>query len=372
MHLRRGAGTRRLARARRKTVRTGHTTSKVVEGLVFAMGNRDFLLFPAPKFRTSTERQNITTFCKTVKLRYTKLMPDDQMPRIILNTMPLQPVPPVSTPLPSVPASSLADKTQQRRVQVRAELEKLQQEENSLLNNMKDWLTKIQGSETKQQALERELFELDRTVAATPSPEQLKADAQKQLQQAQVKLTQIVNQQKIDEKKAFDNYAAGGLDRQGLLEEMERIRQRYAATLASAQAVVTQLQQQLNPLPPSPPQIIPTPDGGGTQGGGWTAPMSTALTSTLVQKLINLTEVQSGLGKQLLIDLPNQGTLPTIERSADGNGIIVTSGTTAGFLADADLLRAGATAEDIISLPVSQRTASEVPPLISPSPPSLA
>ena len=296
-------------------------------------------------------------------------MPDDQMPRIILN-QPLQPVP-KAQPLPAAPAPSAGDQVQQRRAQVRAELEKLQQEESSLLNNMKDWLTKVQGSETKQQALERELFELDRTVTTQPSPEQIKADFQKQLQQAEIKLKQITTQQKIDEKKAFDNYAAGGLDRQGLLEEMDRVSQRYADAQVTAQQAVAEIQKQLNPLPPTPsplgagvnasetPQIIPPQSGGGTQGGGWS--------SVLVQKLVTLPEMQSGLGRQLLIDLPNQGTLPSVERSADGNGIIVSSGTTVGFLADADLLRAGATAEDIISLPVGQHTSTETPPLIPPA-----
>lgn len=279
------------------------------------------------------------------------LMPDDQMPRIILN-QPLQPVP-KAQPLPAAPAPSAGDQVQQRRAQVQAELEKLQQEESSLLNNMKDWLAKVQGSETKQQALERELFELDRTVTAQPSPEQIKADLQKQLQQAEIKLKQIVNQQKIDEKKAFDNYAAGGLDRQGLLEEMDRVSQRYAATLAQAQQAVTQLKGKLEAgvNASGTPQIIPPPNGGGTQGGG------------LLQKLITLPEMQSGLGRQLLIDLPNQGTLPTIERSAEGNGIIVSSDGVAGFIADADLLRAGATAEDIISLPISQQSATSVTPV---------
>lgn len=294
-------------------------------------------------------------------------MPNDQMPRIILN-QPLQPVP-KAQPLPAAPAPSAGDQMQQRRAQVQAELEKLQQEESSLLNNMKDWLAKVQGSETKQQALERELFELDRTVTTQPSPEQIKADLQKQLQQAEIKLKQITTQQKIDEKKAFDNYAAGGLDRQGLLEEMDRVSQRYADTQTAAQKTVQELKNKLvgldqpvNPLPPTPSplgagvntseptQITPPPSGGGTQGGG------------LLQKLITLPEMQSGLGRQLLIDLPNQGTLPTIERSAEGNGIIVSSDGIAGFVADADLLRAGATADDIISLPVSQVSTTSVAP----------
>lgn len=283
-------------------------------------------------------------------------MPNDQMPRIILNqgNVPLQPVP-KAQPLPAAPTPSAGDQMQQRRAQVQAELEKLQQEESSLLNNMKDWLAKVQGSETKQQALERELFELDRTVTAQPSPEQIKADFQKQLQQAEIKLKQIVNQQKIDEKKAFDNYAAGGLDRQGLLEEMDRVSQRYADTLAQAQQAVTQLKEQLNPLPSTPEstQIIPPQT---------TTPVSTATPTNLITKLAALPEMQSGIGRQLLIDLPNQGTLPTIERSAEGNGIIVSSDGVSGFIADADLLRAGATAEDIISLPVSQVSSTSVAP----------
>ena len=49
-------------------------------------------------------------------------------------------------------------------------------------------------------------------------------------------------------KKAFDNYSAGGLDRQGPLEEMEKISLRYADQLAAAKAIVTDLNK---PLPPT-------------------------------------------------------------------------------------------------------------------------
>lgn len=286
-------------------------------------------------------------------------MPDDQTPKIILNTVPLQPVPQVQ-PQPTPAPAATPDPTQ-RRAQVQAELEQLQQEENSLLSNMKDWLAKIQGSETKQQALERELFELDKAAPAGPDPIVRQAELQKQLQQAQAKLAQVVNQQKIDEKKAFDNYSAGGLDRQGLLEEMERVRQRYADAQATTQQAVAAAQKQLEtlaaPMPQTQPVPQPTPQP-------VTAPVSTATMTGLMQKLIALPEIQSGLGKQLLIDLPNQGTLPTIERAADGNGIMIYSSTAAGFLADADLLRAGVTAEDLISLPVSSHASSEATPLI--------
>ena len=290
-------------------------------------------------------------------------MPDDQMPKIILTTAPLQPVPKAQ---PSPQPLSASDQTQQRRIQVQAELEKLQQEESSLLNNMKDWLAKVQGSETKQQALERELFELDHTTPTGPKPEEVKAELQKQLQQAEAKVKQIVNQQKIDEKKAFDNYSAGGLDRQGLLEEMDRVSQRYADAQAAAKQTATQLQQQMAGLE-QPLQPTPTPPPAPEPSPVVTAPTSTITSSTFVQKLITLPEVQTGPARQLLIDLPNQGTMPIIERAADGNGIIITSGGVTGFMADADLLRAGATAEDMMSLPISQQSSTTVASLIPPA-----
>lgn len=296
-------------------------------------------------------------------------MPDQTPPQIILDpsiTQPLRPVPLAAAVAPAPKPASEVDAD--RRAQVQAELEKLQDEESSMLNNIRDWITKVQGAETKQQSLERELFQLDRTIGAGPSAEQLaaeqaakQAELTKQLQQAEVKVKHITNQQKIDEKKAFDNYSAGGLDRQGLLEEMEKISLRYADQLAAAKAVVTDLNK---PLPPTPSPIIPSPGGGGTQGEGLIAPTSTATPSSLMQHLITLPEVQTGLARQLLIDLPNQGTIPLIERSADGNGIIVSSSANAEpntrcFIPDADLLRAGATAEDILSLQPSTLSSQE-------------
>lgn len=241
---------------------------------------------------------------------------------ITLN-VPLQPVP-QSSPQPD------------RRAALEQELKKLTDEESGLINDVKDWITKLQGDETKKQALERELFALDRAAAAAPTPEQIQATLQKQRDEAEAKLKELVKQQKIEEKKAFDRYSAGDIDRQGLLDEMERIRQNYATGPAAAASTST--------------------------------PVSTATPSTLMKKLLTLPELQQGMARQLLIDLPNQGTVPTIERSADGNGIIITSGSSSGFLADADLLRAGATAEDIISLPISQQSSAAVTPLIPPSP----
>ncbi|MBI4408008.1 MAG: hypothetical protein HY565_05935 [Candidatus Kerfeldbacteria bacterium] len=320
-------------------------------------------------------------------------MPDQNAPQIILDpsiTQPLQPVPLAAAVAPTPKPGVVADAD--RRAQVQAELEKLQAEESSMLNNIRDWIAKVQGAETKQQSLERELFQLDRTIGAGPSTEQLAAEqaAQqaaltKQLQQAETQVKHITNQQKIDEKKAFDNYSAGGLDRQGLLEEMEKISLRYADQLAAAKALLADLNKpteslNTNPFPPTPSPlgegatspasteqvaIIPPPNGGGTQGEGLIAPTSTSTPSSLMQHLMALPEVQTGLARQLLIDLPNQGTIPLIERSADGNGIIISSSATAEpntrcFIPDADLLRAGATAEDILSLQPSTLSSQEV------------
>lgn len=298
-------------------------------------------------------------------------MPDQNAPQIILDpsiTQPLRPVPLASAAAPVTKPASEANTD--RRNQVQAELEKLQAEESSLLNNIRDWITKVQGAETKQQSLERELFQLDRTIGSGPSAEQLaaeqaakQAELTKQLQQAEAKVKQIINQQKIDEKKAFDNYSAGGLDRQGLLEEMEKISLRYADQLAAAKTVITDLESlktlkgtEHAEVKTTAEPIIPMPV---------ITPTSTATPSSLMQRLITLPEVQTGLARQLLIDLPNQGTIPLIERSADGNGIIVSSSANAEsntrcFIPDADLLRAGATAEDILSLQPSTLSSQEV------------
>ena len=201
-------------------------------------------------------------------------MPDQTPPQIILDpsiTQPLRPVPLAAAVAPAPKPAAEADSD--RRAQVQAELEKLQDEESSMLNNIRDWITKVQGAETKQQSLERELFQLDRTIGAGPSAEQLaaeqaakQAELTKQLQQAETQVKHITNQQKIDEKKAFDNYSAGGLDRQGLLEEMEKISLRYADQLAAAKAIVTDLNK---PLPPTP---SPLPTGRQTLGEGATSP----------------------------------------------------------------------------------------------------
>ncbi len=307
-------------------------------------------------------------------------MPDQTPPQIILDpsiTQPLRPVPLAAAVAPAPKPAAEADTD--RRAQVQAELEKLQDEESSMLNNIRDWITKVQGAETKQQSLERELFQLDRSIGAGPSAEQLaaeqavkQAELTKQLQQAETQVKHITNQQKIDEKKAFDNYSAGGLDRQGLLEEMEKISLRYADQLAAVQKQVTATKTAITDLgslntlkqtehaeaetTPEPQPVVSSPI---------ITPTSTATPSSLMQHLITLPEVQTGLARQLLIDLPNQGTIPLIERSADGNGIIVSSSANAEpntrcFIPDADLLRAGATAEDILSLQPSTLSSQEV------------
>lgn len=313
-------------------------------------------------------------------------------------TQPLKPTPaPAATGLPSAMPTDHSSHTviHDRRSSIQTELEKLQQEENSLLNNIKDWLTKVQGAETKQQALERELFELDRQLAGVPSPAQVAADRdtkiaqlKQQLQQAELKAKEITKLQKIDEKKAFDNYSAGGLDRQGLLEMMETIRQRYAEQLMTVQGMATdalQTIEQLNQPAPvatatpgmtpiaeimqalpkvevAPTPVEPTPVE--------TKPVSMNLDSAspLITKLASLPEAAAGLLHHLVVELPAQGTYPLIERSSDGTGIIISAdanSTTADrcFLADADILRVGATAEDIIPLPISQVSASEATPL---------
>lgn len=312
--------------------------------------------------------------------------------------VPLQPVPPLTAmpaetepvkptpqPLPSAPEAN----TQDRRSAVQAELERLQQEENSLLNNIKDWLTKVQGAETRQQILERELFELDRELSAGPTPEQAAADRRaklatytEQLQQAETKIKEITKLQKIDEKKAFDNYSAGGLDRQGLLEEMEAISQRYADQLAavqkianSAQQAITNIDQPAEPLSPATSKqpkpmtsvgeiLKPAPTVTPAATPSSTPEAKTPAKNNLLSKLANMPEAKTGLLHHLVVEFPQQGNQPLIERSSDGTGIILRQDQNAQladrcYIADADLLRAGATPEDIIPLPTSTLSAQE-------------
>ncbi|MFA6474965.1 MAG: hypothetical protein WCV88_02060 [Patescibacteria group bacterium] len=245
------------------------------------------------------------------------------MPDITLSpNVKLQPVPPVT------PVSATPD----RRSAVQAELEKLQQEENTLLGNMKDWISKIQGSETRQQALERELFELDRQTAAVPDNTAQIAQLKEVLQKQNTQLKEVVRLQKIDEKKAFDNYSAGGLDRQGLLDEMDHINQRYADQLTDLQKKVQATKTALATFEQPEPTQQPVE-------AIHELPLQKPA-SGLMTKLSALPAVQPLLNKQ-----------PTILRSNTGNGIVIRSGTEELTVTDAELLMIGATAEDIISLP---------------------
>ncbi len=328
-------------------------------------------------------------------------------------TQPLKPaVPPSVSALPSAMPSDQSSHAvmHDRRRSVQTELEQLQQEESSLLNNIKDWLTKVQGAETKQQALERELFDLDRQLAGVPSPAQAAAERDakltqltQQLQQAESKTKEITKLQKIDEKKAFDNYSAGGLDRQGLLEMMETIRQRYVEQLAAVQSMADEAKQAINELNQPTPVAAPTPEAPRNASTGMTPiatvlkaqspvesvpvapvaesvpvePIATATpvvsvnpvsASPLINKLATLPEAAEGLLHHLVIELPAQGSYPLIQRSSDGTGVIISADANATitdrcFLADADILRVGATAEDIIPLPISQIASNEATPL---------
>lgn len=345
--------------------------------------------------------------------------PKPEAPATVASTaqsVPLQPIPPVSTartieplpkmaaePLPAaapLPVNAHADISDRRSV-VQAELERLQAEESSLLNNIKDWLTKVQGAETKQQALERELFALDRQLASVPSPAQLASERAKkieqyttELKQAESKIKEITKLQKIDEKKAFDNYSAGGLDRQGLLDSMETIRQRYAEQLTAVQKLAEAAQHHIEtidqPAKAAEPATLQSiaevvtpvqetveekaeekkPEVTKTEAATPMAAPSTTAGSPLMQKLAALPEATTGLLHHLVVELPNQGTWPMIGRSGDGTGIIISENAQSVehcFIADADLLRAGATAEDIIPLPTSQLTSKEATPLTSPA-----
>lgn len=305
----------------------------------------------------------------------------DQFPQITIDpaltpagATPLQPVPLMPAAMPA--ALSTTDRLQQRRASVQAELEKIQAEENSLLNNIKDWLTKVQGDETKQQALEQELFALERQLAA-PSAEQQAAersaklaDLNQQLRQAESQLKEVTKLQKIDEKKAFDRYAAGDLDRESLLVEMEKISQRYAEQATAMQKIITAHQGSMQSIA----EVIKTSPPAADTAQSTVTPTSQSNVinnnKNLIDKLATLPESNAGVLHHLIHELPNQGSLPTLERSMDGLGIIISAGSNAQmadryFIADADLLRAGATAEDIIPLSTSSVASHDATPLTS-------
>lgn len=352
-------------------------------------------------------------------------------------TVPLQPVPmvtaqPVETVSPSAAATPVqsaiksvapqpiasAQPTAARQAELQQQLETLSQEENKLLGTIKDWVAWIQGAETKKQTLERELAGLNTqfhlgdnvgttTYASTPVPTVPTIDRsaiEKQLREAEAKLKTVVDQQKIEEKKAFDNYSAGGINREGLLKEMERISTFYNAPLESAKAKISELQAKLNPVTATPTQtpvpiqpvtIAPTvtsqavpltqtaqtplaqpstvtqvmPSAASTP----VTPSMTTIPSTatapqnqkIIDRLRTLSAAQTGYIKQLLVDLPNQGTGLTVERAADGNGVIILAGTEQAYtlghhFPDADLILAGLGVDDITALPTGTLTGTQI------------
>lgn len=319
-------------------------------------------------------------------------MTDDQLPRIVLEPTdqpssqvvpqftPLQAVPQRGTPaavvLPPTDVVEPKDDLKTRQAELQQQLEAVTKDEAGLLSNMKDWVAKLQGDETKQQAIERELLELNTQIStleqvpAGPS----KAELEKQLREAEGALKVVLMQQKIEEKKAFDNYSAGGMKREELLQAMEHINSQFDKPVAEAKAKVAAAQQQLSgepvpvasvpvvqpepimpePTAPAEPQsmplspVEPVPPAA-TEGvaAQTSAQPITPAQQHIVQALATLESAKTGEQHQVLVELPAEGKQLTILRSKDGNGIVVNG----IHFFDADLIRAGLGAEDVMNLP---------------------
>jgi len=265
-------------------------------------------------------------------------MTDEQLPRIVLEptqdtTSPAS----QSVPLQPVPQKG-SDELKKRQAELQAQLDAIHQDESGLLDNVKEWVTRLQGDETKEQALQRELFELTNEITASeqvpagPSKEEL----EKNLREAEGALKMLLMQQKIEEKKAFDNYAAGGMKREELLVAMEKINSQFDEQVAQARTKVAAVQQQLSgePVIAETPAVEPKP----------VEPTiaTTQDPSHIVQALSTLGDALSTEQQQVL-----QLNSSSIARSKDGNGIVI--GGVQFF--DADLIRAGLGSDDILSLP---------------------
>lgn len=316
-------------------------------------------------------------------------------------TIPLQPVPPVrqDVPAPSTPTSSTppqplpADpvqpapsvaQLQQTGTDLQQKLDTISKEENKILGTIKDWVAWIQGAETKKQTIERELKTIDQQLqgashgqaqphaAAAPAGPS-RHELEQKLQAAELKLKTIQSQQKLEEKKAFDNYSTGGTNREGLIKDMDRINGLYDPPLAEAKTNVANWQDQLKKTQPVEPMPVASTVSVASTSSATTptAPsqpnLVTAPTTKIIERLRALEQAQGGVAKQLLVDLPQQGQTITVQRSADGNGIIVLAGTETNYtlaqhFSDADLIRAGLGAEDIIPLPNGTLSAAQLKP----------
>lgn len=251
-----------------------------------------------------------------------------------------------------------------RQAELHQQLETITQEESKLLGTIKDWVAWIQGAETKKQAIEREMATIDKQFQSTGGSIPTSADAastgpdravlEKQMRAAEAQLKAIQDQQKIEEKKAFDNYSAGGINREGLLKEMERINIFYATPLDNIKTKISNFQLQLNPAQPAAaPATQPTPT------------TATAPAQKILEHLRTLPAAQSGYIKQLLVDLPAQGGSLIVERAADGNGIIILAGTEQAYslghhFPDADLIFANLGADDVAALPTGTLTGTQI------------
>ncbi len=197
---------------------------------------------------------------------------------------------------------------------------------------------------------------------------------------AESHLKSIQNQRKIEEKKALDNYTAGGINRTGLMQEFDRINSIYDERLEQTKMQVTQqraqLQMQDQPaaVAPVPPAVtLPVETASSAPVGSEptspapvsSAPAAKTPSEKILSQLTTLDEAKTGNAYRLLVELPQQGQTLTLQRSADGNGIFVLAGTEkdyslAQYFPDADLIRAGLTADDITSLPVGTLSGAQL------------
>lgn len=314
------------------------------------------------------------------------------------HSMPPAPIMQAEAPSPSSATTISPQQLKKQEEVLASDLEKINQEENKLLGTMKDWIGWIQGAETKKQTIERELKAIDQELQTVtgenkpiPQPKPLPptavgpslAELEAKLQSVQSQFKTIQDQQRIEEKKAFDNYAAGGSNREGLMKEMERISGLYSQPLADTKAKMTALTEAIDkkmpgsktaasPTPPvattptpEPPPAIPQTSATQSTPPDQTTPASKDSTSVILEHLRTLDIAQSGTVKQLLVDLPQQGQSLTIQRPAEGNGILVLAGTETNYtlayhFSDADLIQAGLGADDIIPLPTGTLSATQL------------
>lgn len=251
--------------------------------------------------------------------------------------------------------------TKQRQLQ--QELDDIEKNEGIILGKVKELLAAIRGVETRKQTLTKELQNLQTTVTQLTGDGVKKtlADSERLVSQLSqtvrpapaaavsvvpppvvppgAQLQALQQEKKLKEAAAFANYNAGGMDSTALAAEIERINSTYGPLIIQASASSTA------PLQP----VALTP-----------------IISKLATALSQLDSAQTLWGKYLLVERPASGQPIYIQRAGDGIGIIVADGPATNFsrakhFSDADVLRAGLTADDVRQLETSQLTAGQLP-----------